>query len=218
MEHIAFSSKDQRFSIIAGFFIGVLCLPVIKTAWPHLYDVLSILAIPFFLLSVPFGLFIARKISAKIPFIWQVAKFGVIGVLNTFVDLGALSLLIFLMNTSMGIDQTVPVIAGVTFFSYYTLSKSLSFLFANINSYYWNKYWTFENYTARKTSSEFMQFFTVSIIGFIVNVSVSSAIFSLFHPVLGFSVGQWGLIGALSGTLSGLLWNFVGYKFIVFKK
>jgi hypothetical protein len=31
------------------------------------------------------------------------------------------------------------------------------------------------------------------------------------------SYDQWGLIGAGAGSIVGLAWNFVGYKFLVFK-
>jgi len=55
----------------------------------------------------------------------------------------------------------------------------------------------------------------VSIIGFIVNVVVASLV---FKSVAGFSAGQAGLLGAMVGSIAGLAWNFVGYKFIVFKK
>ena len=209
------TKKDYVFGILAGLFIGLLALPTLKAAKPDLYDKYAIMIVPLFFVLVPFGLFISYYIGNKIKVIWQLAKFVVIGFMNTLFDLGILSLLILTFRDYFGIESGNIFIAGITF---YSIFKGTSFIVANINSYYWNKFWTFERNAAKKTGTEFLQFFIVSIIGFIINVVVASYVFKTVHPVAGLNADQWGLIGAMAGSVSGLAWNFIGYKFIVFKK
>lgn len=204
------SKKDYYLSFLAGLFIGLLFLPVLSAAKPDLYAKINLFIIPFFFIAVPFGLVIAHMISRKIAVVWQLGKFGVTGVLNVLVDLGFLSLITFAFRTYLNIDSKTILIS---FLTYYSLYKSLSFVIANINSYFWNKYWTFNVEGEKK--AEFIQFFIVSAVGFLVNVIVASLV---FRAISGFSADQAGLIGAGAGSIAGLAWNFLGYKFIVFKK
>lgn len=218
MEHIE-SKKDYLFGAAAGFFIGLLILPILKTAKPDLFLMLQFVIIPLFTITIPLGLVIASWISRKIPIIWQLAKFVVIGVLNTLVDIGALAYMLSLAAASQypvaSHDILFTLFVPIAFF---TLYKSISFFIANANSYVWNKYWTFGSNEEKKSSTEFIQFLIVSLIGFLINIVAASLIFSFFHKIGGLTSDQWALIGAATGSISGLAWNFIGYKFIVFKK
>lgn len=211
--------KDYIFGIIAGFIIGALLMPILQTAKPELFLSLKFALIPVFTVLVPLGLVVASWISRAVPIIWQLAKFIVIGVLNTLVDIGALAYMLYLASLSSSHVASSDIL--FTFFvpvAFYTLYKSISFLIANVNSYFWNKYWTFEVSDGKKSSTELTQFLIVSFIGFIINVAASSFIFSSFHKIGGMTPDQWALVGAAAGSISGLAWNFIGYKFIVFKK
>ena len=209
------TKKDYGLSVLAGFLIGLLLLPVLKAAKSALYDQFALVSIPFFLIATPFGLVIAHYISKKIAIVWQLAKFVIIGVMNTLVDLGILTLLIFVFRAFFQIDSSLVVLAGVSAYSFY---KATSFILANINSYYWNKYWTFSQNSEKKAGTEFLQFFTVSLIGFLLNVFMASYVFRAVNPFARLNPDQWALIGAMAGSIAGLAWNFIGYKFIVFKK
>lgn len=219
-EHLG-SKRDYIFGIAAGFLIGLLLMPILQTANPVLYESLKLklILIPIFTVLVPIGLVIASWIGQRFSIIWQLAKFIVIGVLNTLVDLGALAFMFSLAYlTGAAIASSDILLTFVIPITFFILYKSLSFIVANINSYFWNKYWTFGTENDKKTSTEFTQFFLVSLIGFIINVSASSFIFSFFHKIGGLTADQWGLIGGAIGSISGLAWNFIGYKFIVFKE
>jgi putative flippase GtrA len=216
MEEIKMTKKDIAFATGAGLLIGLLLLPVLKTAKPELYYMLSFWIVPFFLIATPAGLTVAYYISKKISVIWQLGKFGVTGVMNVLVDMGVLSLLIAFFRDSFNINAKDAVITGLEILTFYSLYKAGSFIIANINSYFWNKYWTFNQTGEKKT--EFLQFFLVSILGFIINVTVASLVFHLGNPTGDLAQGQWGLIGAAMGSIVGLAWNFIGYKFFVFKK
>ena len=214
------SKKDYIFGVVSGFLIGVLLLPILQTTKPTLFESLKFIIIPLFVVLVPIGLVIASWLARKIAILWELSKFIVIGILNTLVDLGALA---FIQHAST--QSTLPIapedILFVTFFgtlTYFTFYKSITFIIANINSFFWNKYWTFKTADSKKSSTEFAQFFIVSFIGFLINVTTASLIFKFFHLLGGLTANQWGLIGAAAGSISGLAWNFIGYKFIVFKK
>lgn len=211
--------RDYIFGTAAGFLIGLLLMPILQTTKPTLFESLKFVVIPVFTALVPIGLVVASWISRKFSVIWQLAKFVVIGVLNTLVDLGALAFMFSLASLSGAAiasnDILFTLFIPITFFILY---KSISFIVANINSYFWNKYWTFGTESDKKTSTEFTQFFLVSLIGFVINVTASSLVFSFFHKIGGLTADQWGLIGAAVGSISGLAWNFIGYKFIVFKR
>ncbi|HPN96564.1 MAG TPA: GtrA family protein [Candidatus Moranbacteria bacterium] len=208
--------KDYYLSFLAGLLIGLLFLPILNAAKPELYGKISWFIIPIFFIGAPFGLAICHILSRKIPVLWQLGKFAVTGVLNVCVDLGTLSLLTFIFANYLGISAKNLVVTGVSFLTFYSLFKAASFIVANINSYFWNKHWTFHQEEDKKT--EFFQFFIVSVVGFFINVFFASVVFKYVSPVAGLNLDQWGLIGAIIGSLAGLIWNFLGYKFIVFKK
>lgn len=209
------TKRDFYLGLLAGLIIGLIALPVFKAAKESLYDKIAVFLVPFFLLAVPIGLVIANWISKKIAIVWQLSKFIVIGGMNTLIDLGILALITFAFRSVFNIESKTIIIFAIT---YYSVFKATSFIIANISSYYWNKYWTFHKDSSEKTGSEFLQFFLVSIVGFLINVVVASIVFKTIAPFDGLNYDQWGLIGAAAGAIVGLAWNFLGYKFIVFKK
>ncbi|MCR4330316.1 MAG: GtrA family protein [Patescibacteria group bacterium] len=136
--------------------------------------------------------------------IFQFLKFGVVGILNTLVDLGVFNLLIFLFGLVHG-----PLFA---------VFKTISFVVAVVNSYFMNKHLVFNTQGAGK-STEFSLFLIVSIVGLLLNVLVSYAVFAtgkMLAPEVSFYL--FANLGALLGSGIVMLWNFLGYKFFVFKK
>lgn len=146
-------------------------------------------------------------LTKKYPIIPQFAKFVVIGFMNFFIDIAVLNLEMFLSGKSTGI--------------YYTGFKAFSFLCAVIFSYFFNKYWAFQDKKKTEQGKQFSQFLFVSIIGMVINVTVASLIVNYVAPAVTFvklSGKMWGNLGAVGGSAVGLIWNFIGYKFWVFKK
>jgi len=151
-----------------------------------------------------------QKINIK-KTIKQFIKFGIIGVMNTGVDLAVLN--------------AETLITGAKEGSLYAIQKGLSFLVAVTFSYFLNKNWTFRDKSKEDEGRKFSQFLFVSIVGMLVNVTAATVVVTyLKTPVnnllnLPMLTDQlWVNIGALSGTALGLIWNFIGYKFWVFKK
>jgi putative flippase GtrA len=141
----------------------------------------------------------------------QFAKFFLVGIMNTGVDL-------VILNIEMAIT-------GIATGSVYSIEKSISFLFAVTFSYFINKYWTFQDKSKEGEGKKMSQFFAVSFVGMIINVTVATVVVNYLQTPLSnmfnltfLSPKLWGTLGALCGTAVGLGWNFVGYKLWVFKK
>jgi putative flippase GtrA len=136
------------------------------------------------------------------PLIVEVTRFGVEGLVNTAVDLAVLNALIFL--THMGRN-------GIWF----TIFKAISFLVAVLNSYFINQRWTFGRSGGERSVSQAGQFLAVSLLGAVINVSSASYVATFITPIHGIE-RFWPSIAALAGTASALIFNFLGYKHIVF--
>jgi hypothetical protein len=59
------------------------------------------------------------------------------------------------------------------------------------------------------------QFLAVSLVGAVINVSSASYVATFISPIHGIE-RYWPSIAALAGTASALIFNFLGYKHIVF--
>ena len=164
----------------------------------------------FFPFLAASGLFIASIIGNKLPIIFQASKFFLVGTLNTFIDLAVLNFFIWISDISKGI--------------FYVVFKTISFLAATTNSYFWNKFWTFSSSAQgfggqgkKVVGREFGKFFIVTAFGLLINVGVASFIVNTIGPKFGITEKIWASVGAIVAAFFAFLWNFSGSKFIVFK-
>ena len=140
----------------------------------------------------------------------QLWRFSLVGVINTVVDLVVLN--------------AETLVTGIKEGSGFAVQKALSFTVAATISYLLNKRWTFQDTSATGQKKKFAHFFTVSVIGAVINVSVATAVVTygkvLVHQLFNqeiFGDQIWVNVGALCGTAVGVIWNFLGYKFFVFR-
>jgi len=232
-EYMIDFKKDLIISAVIGLLCALLILPIAKILEMKQSLALSLLVV-LPVLSVA-GMFAAYWLAKKIKVFYQIAKFILVGALNSFVDWGILNLLMFLTS----------IVAG----GLYPVFKGISFLIATTNSYFWNKFWTFRSAadvapafgaqpqgdggTVTETSDnvgsgagnigtgtakEPLRFFIVSFVGFLLNIGIATFLVNILGPKFGFSAALWANIGAIAGTLLGMVWNFVGYKLVVFKQ
>ncbi|MBI2465778.1 MAG: GtrA family protein [Candidatus Sungbacteria bacterium] len=193
-----FTKKDALKALVLGFFIPILMLMVIKNLDLNL-PINKYWLIVIFPLLVVVGLFISFKIAQLWrPFVFQFGKFFVVGLSNTFLDLGVLNFLIYLTNVTHGV--------------YFAVFKAISFACAVTNSFLWNKYWTFQK------QGSFTLFFLVVLGSTILNVGWASYMVDVIGVPDGISPKLWDNIAALSSVVLVLTWNFLGMKYIVFKK
>ncbi len=213
---ITISKKDVLFCLILGLAISCFFSVMIKfikaenflteklNYYFHITWSLSIIIFFFFpIFSLLFFLFTFLLGNIK-PVFHQLGKFVLVGVLNTFVDWGVLTLFLNFTHFTSGIG--------------YSFLKGISFIVANINSYFWNKFWTFKATEVKQNPTEFLQFLFVSIGGFIINVGVATSFVQLFKRPINITPEIWAVIGAAIATLFSVAWNFAGYKIFVFKK
>jgi putative flippase GtrA len=139
----------------------------------------------------------------KISLTRQIFRFGVVGAINTIVDLAVLNLLILISHTGQ---------RGATF----AIFKTVAFVCAVLNSYVMNRSWTFRGAKTKNPMLEGSQFMFVSILGAVVNVGSSWYVATFTHPTWGINPRWWPSLAALVGTAFSLGFNFIGYKFWVF--
>ncbi len=137
-------------------------------------------------------------------------KFMLIGVLNTFVDNGIFYL--FISQSSM--DKSI--------------AKAISYLLAMVNSYVWNKYWTFGEKSGHH-AGQIVKFILVNLVSlgvniWILNLSGEWMVGIAENVGASFSMNQdmraIGLLAAslLLATPLSLLVNFLGNRLLVFKE
>lgn len=211
--------KDTLFATIVGTEVGLVFQPLIYNLWPDIqkgiYNLLAISVerttllhlgvLVFFAVLAPIALYILSLISKYVKVAYQFGKFAAVGSSNTFLDLGLLNLAIMTMDLKEGTPKFFIIATGTAVLS-------------TVNSYLWNKFWTFEaGKREEKQIWEIIKFYAVTGAAALVNGAITS--FATVQIVGGATSGNLAAnIGKIIGILSAFLINFLGYKFIVFKK
>lgn len=195
--------RDWKAIVIIGVAVGLLVQPVLANVVERpLTALLRTVVFLGLVILAPLALLVASYIGRVVPVLYQFAKFAAVGTLNSMVDLGVLNLEILFTNITVGFG--------------FTVLKTISFLVATTNSFLWNKYWTFEARTPVK-GAETVKFYVVAIIGGIINIGVASLLVRVGAPGA-VTLKQWANVAAVLGIFSALIWDFLGYKYFVFKK
>ena len=129
----------------------------------------------------------------------QFGKFVTVGTLNTAIDFGTLNLLSSLTGIYSGV-RLAPI-------------NMLGVLLALTNSYLLNKYWTFK--APVQAGRHVGRFVLVSLIGVGLNTAVVVALTHVVRPSA-LTPQLWENLAKMLATGGTLLWDFFGYKFLVF--
>jgi len=191
---------DYTIAGLIGFFAGIFVIPVA-------YNIAS--KNPFVLLSLPWvlavgavaGVFVFGLIGRKIPSFIQMAKFAVVGVLNTAIDFGTLNIISIVTGVTGGLIVGGVNVPGVAL--------------ALTNAYFWNKFWVFNHRDNKGALNDLPKFLLVSGIGIVINSGI--VILATSYPTTAFNAKTLLNVAKLGATVFSLVWNFLGYKFIVFK-
>jgi putative flippase GtrA len=200
-------ARDIVLALIVGFLTGALAIPVainlslrtaIRVPLPFLPIIVAVLFAT--------GLLVASLVARRVPSLFEFSKFAIVGVLNSGVDFGILNSLILITGLA----------SGAAFLGF----KSISVTLGVINSYLWNKYWTFRADTSEPGAArrELIAFTVVTVAAVAVNVTGAAVIVNVIGAPRGVSPRMWANVGAISGAGLTLFTNFFGYKFFVFKK
>jgi len=194
--------SDLIIASILGFIVSLGFLLFLKNTG-HFINIAW-----FALLVVPIAAVLALSIAYKIGEKWQVVaqfgRFAVVGFSNFAIDIGILNILQWI--TSIGIRGR-----------WYIVFKFLSFLGAVMNSFLWNRAWTFEK-KGNGEAQAFAKFFIITGINTIIDVVIAASLTSYIVPPFGLSGKMWSTIAAAIAAAFVMMLNFLSYKFIVFKK
>lgn len=149
------------------------------------------------------ALFVLKLLSHRMPIFEKFGKFAAVGTLNTVIDFGVVNALIAAFGT----------VAGWPFVGF----KAVSFLIATTNSYFWNKFWTFQS-GVPVTGGEYLRFAGFTLFGVAVNASVAGIVVNLIPRPDGLSPELWANVGVLAAVLVSFMVNFLNYNKFVFKK
>jgi putative flippase GtrA len=204
------SRRDLLCGFIIGDVVGLLIQPIIANNLPPqdismLTPLVCVGIFVSFFIIAPLALWIAKLISNAshgLRGLYQFAQFAAVGTMNSFIDIG-------IFNLETALYGTAFVSNGL-----FAVFKAISFLFATTNSFFWNKFWTFGAH--EKTSAkELSGFYGVAVVGWFLNVGAAT-----FTKAIGpVDSKAWiDIVAPLVGIAVSFIWNFIGYKFWVFKK
>ena len=143
-------------------------------------------------------LWLAYLIGKRLLFVFQAAKYFLVGAFVTIIDLKIFELSLWVLN---------PII-----------SKGISFLISTFVKYWGNKHWTFEKPEKDGIGQEIFQFIIVTIVGLGIDISSFFYFTKIMGPQLGAPEEVWIKLSVIFAAFVAAIWNFIGYKFLVFKK
>ncbi|MBI3305289.1 GtrA family protein [Candidatus Parcubacteria bacterium] len=153
-------------------------------------------------IAAPVGLWFAAVLTRQLPTLYQFAKYGLIGVVNTLLSFAILNFLAHLTGVTQGLGAGVFVV--------------MAFVIANTHSFLWNKNWTFNATAARAAPVQYLQFSAVTLTSSLLAALLVSAITHFASPPTGLTATQWLNVANLAGTILALAGNFLGFKIFVF--
>ena len=197
----------KKASILASLIIGFVCgfiLPRVEF-FSGLFpgQILAYFPVLLPLLSL-MGVWVLETVFKKTPSLVQFGKTFLVGILNSAIDMGVFDFLTWFFSVASG---WLPV-----------LFKAVSFGLGAVNSYFWNKFWTFRKKDTEDKTKEAVQFFLVTFGGLLIHTAIIFVVVNIIGVRFGVSERMWASIGKMATIFTGFVWNFLGYKFIVFKK
>jgi len=196
----------KKIDLILGFLVGegiaLLFLWLLKKS-SFKIPFLDFFVIFLFPILTVLGIYISFLIGKKFLFVYQLAKFALIGAFFALIDLTVLNFLMEWLKITREAQLK------------YTLFATISFLVATILKYFGDKYWAFEKTEKEKMEVEFTLFFIITLVSGVIQVGTASFLFKAFSSFNPFLAGNFAKIG---GIFIASIWNFLGYKFLVFKK
>jgi len=132
--------------------------------------------------------------------LWEMLRFSVVGIANTLIDLLTLNLLVWRYPTHN---------AG-----FLLVYSSISFLMAALNSFLWNKYWTFKKGQV-VSFGEVARFALVTVTGFLCNDALVWLVGGMLHPLVA-NPFLWANLAKLSATGGTMIITYFGMRLWVF--
>jgi dolichol-phosphate mannosyltransferase len=115
-------------------------------------------------------------------------------------------------SSGMIVDLTSVYLAYGIFRIPYRIARALGFIFALTSNFLLNRLYTFQNTSQKNIYKQYISFLIICLLGFSFNWTISVYLFEHFS----FFQSHY-LISAFIGILGGLIVNFSGSKFLVFR-
>lgn len=199
-------SRDYQIVSYVGILFGLLLLPILENTQPAFWSftLLNSAGIVLgFLVFANFALFVGGWLGARWAALWQFVKYSAAGSLNALLDIGILNLFSVIFRVYSG--------GLLVIFNVFALLAAL------VNSFLLNKFWAFKNANAFHWA-EFGRFLGVNMITLFVNSAMIYFLTTTIGAPETISEPVWENIAKLIATPIIIMINFIGYKFIVFKK
>lgn len=165
------------------------------------------------------GIFASRVVR-------QFAKFCIVGGSSTVIDLGLHFILMFVLVSggslvSVQVGEALmsrlpflfggfdkPADAAFPVFKVFTAGLAV------LNSFFWNRRWTFGIRGSQESGTQLTKFITVAVVGMILNTAITTALNAIIpgHPKR-----SWAIAAAIA-TIIVVFWNFAGQRLWTFRK
>lgn len=182
------NKNDIIFSIFCGLAVSWIAIDFFGKIGLIFVILLPILAV--------IGLWLVEFVGMRFVFLHQAGKFALVGAFADVIDIKVFQLLFIFAPFSISF-------------------KAISFLIATGIKYWANKYWAFEQHINENRGREVAYFLFTTSVGLSLNV-VSFYYFGKIE--IGLPVKIWQELSIIFAALVAAIWNFCGYKFLVFKK
>lgn len=146
---------------------------------------------------------IASKLFSHILILKQLGRFGIVGLMNVCVDIGIATTLRRMYDIDPESSKMIPV---------FVIASAI----AIVNSYFWQRMWTFAE-KAPPSRKEFIAFVVVTLIGLAINTGIALLAIRGINMLDSLQEDRLVTLSKILATVVSLFWNFLGYKFIVFR-
>ncbi|MHB8636952.1 MAG: YqeG family HAD IIIA-type phosphatase [Fimbriimonadaceae bacterium] len=158
----------------------------------------------------------------------QVVRFLIVGGTSFVIDAGLSYVLTtkvsfhgHLISPEIGarVLELAPGLRGVSWFqdgatAGTTLMSAFASLVAILNSFYFNRRWTFETHGPEERLAQLRRFFVVAIIGYLIQNAVFASLTARSHITQGPGV----ILVKVPAAAIAAFWNFLGQRLYAFRK
>ena len=200
-------------AFIIGEAIAILTIPIFKNIKFfelsflenglvfYFFFILWIILLPF---AAAIGLFLTHQLTIlRWPVIFEIGKYGLVGLLNTFMSAGIFNVFIWATGIAAGLIVDLFIF--------------IAFVITVTHSFFWNKFWTFKANNRDGAKIEYLKFFSVTGGVAILEVFIMHILINTFGAPYGLDSKIWVNISFVFLIPFAFLGNFFGYKIFVFK-
>jgi putative flippase GtrA len=197
------NKKDLYLAALVGFLVGWLVILPAESFGLAVTPLTVAVSVVGFTLFAIAALLTLTWLNRFWPHFFEIGKFAAVGTLNSFVDLTVLDALMLATGATSGLVFAVV--------------KWGAFVVASVNSYFWNKFWTFES-ELPVNWSEGVRFAVFTALGAVLNAAVAYIAVTYIVAPSSLSPSAWANIAAVIAIFANMIWNFLTYKRFVFPK